>query len=556
MEDQVVLQILELLETMQKACQELYSNAESGSASFFYRLCGDLSLGLTQILQLIEMVETAGNQKLHPACESILNSVQRIKKYFLADRDRCLQKIEFELLPLLQSAYGVYYFFQYLVSHPEHLTEYYAKEKNLLFGNSYIDEALERGTFKYDLSIFVQAYNKLDYTKMCVESLLENLPAGLNYELILFNHGSSDGTKQYFESIHPHKQLDVAVNGGGVGVISRILEGEFVLAISNDVIVTPHAIENMLSCIRSDSRIAWVVPATSNISNLQSIPAEYSSLDKLKEFAERNNCSSPFRWEQRTRLCNPIHIMRSSVFYGSHGLCCAGEFHTSNPNYASSFPDDKTSLILRRNGYKMMLAKDAYCHHFGSVTLGDEIRRQNEQKYYTEGRREFLAAYGVDPWGCGFCYDPAFMEKVVDDDRGHIEILGINCGLGSNALKIKEQIKEFCHNTDCYLSFLTDDKRYLADLTGIGDEAAVISSMKELESALRGRTFQYLVWETPVLMQYQFEKLLGCFLKSLEPDGKLILKLTDQNRELICRNDHKVKSLGDDWFLFHHNELV
>lgn len=555
MADEIVLQILELLETMQEACQELYTSVELENTQEFGQLCGDMSLGLTQILQLAETAETAGSQKLSPSCESVLDSIRRIEALYRSDRVTCLRKIEFELLPLLQQAYAMYYFFQYLADHPERLPEYYAGKKNLLFGNEYIDEALERGNFKYEVSIYVQAYNKLDYTKMCVESLLKNIPAGLKYELILVNHGSNDGTKEYFESIHPDKQLDILVNGGGAGAVYRIIEGEFMLMISNDVIVTPHAIENMLACMRSDPKIASVVPTTPNISNLQTIPAAYSSLEELAEFARRNNRLDPFRWERRTRLCNPIQLIRSSVFCASKGLCINGAFHTSHPVYALSFPDDRMSLLLRRQGYWSVLAKDAYCHHFGSVTLKDEIQQYNEQKYYTEGRIEFQRMFGVDPWGTGFCYDPVFLERVVGDDQGHVDVLGINCGLGSNALKIKEQIKEYCHNMDCRLSFLTDDARFLPDLEGVGDDASEITSIKELKCTLNKRTFQYIVWEDALLPRYKFEALLDCIQKSLAPSGKLLLKLTEQNQRLVYRESLNREALGNDWFLFRKEDL-
>lgn len=555
MEEQIVIQILELLETMQAACQELYTGAEQGDAAGFDRLCGDLTLGLTNILEAVEAVETSGAKKLRPACQSILDSVRRVKGLFRSDRGMCLRKIEFELLPLLQEAYASYYFFQYIADHPEHLPEYQAHEQTRLYRNEYIDEALERGTFKYELSIYVLAYNKLDYTKMCVESLLANLPANLNYELILVNHGSSDGTKEYFESIHPDKQLDIAVNGGGAGAVYRILEGEFVLMISNDVVVTPHAIENMLACIRSDPEIAAIVPTTPNISNLQTIPAAYSTLEELREFASKNNRLDPFRWEQRVRLCNPIQMIRTRYSCSSKGLCVIGMLHTAHPVHATSFPDDRTSLLWRRHGYKLILEKDAYCHHFGSVTLKDEIQQYNEQKYYTEGRREFLKAYGVDPWGTGFCFDPVFMDRIVGDERGHAEVLGINCGLGSSALKIKEQIKEYCRNADCRLTFFTDDAAYLADLRGIGDSAEEISSIEGLKQALPGQALSYIVWEVPFLPQYEFETLAKLLLGGLAPDGKLLLKLSEQNQTFIQRNAAGANALGNGWFLFPKNRL-
>ena len=556
MEEQVVLQILELLETMQEACQELYTSAEVEDTLHFDQLCGDMSLGLTQILRSIEPSETAGVQMLQPACESILDSLRRIKSFSRSNQGVCLQKIEFELLPLLQQTYAMYYFRQYVANHPEHLPKYCAKEVGWLFKNEYIDEALERGSYKYEVSIFVLAYNKLEYTKMCVESLLANLPENLNYELILVNHGSSDGTKEYFESIHPDKQLDILVNGEISGATFRIVEGEFTLMISNDVIVTPHAVENMLACIRSDPKIATVVPSTPNISNLQTIPSEYSSLEELARFARQNNCLDSFRWEQRVRLCNPIQMIRNSAYCSSKGLCIHGVFHTTHPVHAFSFPDDRLSLLWRRQGYKLMLAKDAYCHHFGSITLKDEIQQYNEQKYYAEGQEEFQKAFGVDPWGIGFCFVKSFLNRFVGNAKGHVEVLGINCGLGSSALKIKEQIKEYCHNMDCRLSYFTDDARFLSDLQGVGDHVERISTISDLKSALRKRTFQYIVWEDSFLPQCKFKRLLKCCCDSLAADGNLIVKLTEQSQEMIHQSGGQSKSLGNAWFLFHRKELI
>lgn len=549
MEDQAVLRILDLLETMQEGCQELYTAAEMSYAEPFQQISSDMELGLRTVLSLIQSKETVGNKRLLPMLQSVLDTIHRVKIYYSEDLEYCLKKIEFELLPLLQEAYGVYYFFQYVTDHPKKLQDYYEKDKNRLFGNAYIDEAIETGQYKYELSITVLGYNKLDYTRQCVDSLLENIPKGLKYELILVNHGSSDGTKEYFESVHPDKQLDIAVNGGGMAAASRIAEGEFTLSISNDTIITPRAIENLITCIRSDSKIGWVVPTTPNISNLQTIPAQYNSQKELLAFAQRNNRLDPCRWEQRVRLCNPITMARNSIICASSGLCTNGWFYSQHPTHSNpfSFPDDRTSLLLRRHGYKLMLAKDAYCHHFGSVTLKDEVAKQNEQNFYLEGRQEFYRIFQVDPWGPGFCYDEAFMERVVGEETGHVEVLGLNCGLGSNSLKIKEQVKEYCRNTDCTLTNLTDISRFLEDLRGISDEAAIVTSIKELKAFLYQHTFQYIVWELPFLKKYKFSTMLELCLEHLAQPGRLFIKLSEQSRNVVCHNFSNRKELGNDW---------
>ena len=546
MDKQQTAGVLNLLHTMQEACPIICRSAEERDQAQFQQMYTDMLEGTKHILRIAEENESSGYKILRLACKSVEASLNQIRAYFEQNVKMCSGKIEFELLALPQEAYQNFYFFQYVKENPALLPDYYEKDLKLLGSNAYIDESIERGSFKYEVSIIVLAYNKLEYTKTCVKSLLANIPEGLNYELILVNHGSDDGTKEFFESVPPHKQLDIAVNGGGLNAMSRVAEGEFWLQISNDVVVTPYTIENLLACIRSDSKIAWVVPSTPNISNFQTISAQYDNLDELQRFARENNQSDPFRWEQRVRLCNPIHMIRSSLM-ASSGLCPGGYYHTFDERHYNSFPDDRLSLLLRRGGYKMMLAKDAYCHHFGSVTLKDEIARQGGQQYYKEGQRLFYKAFGVDPWGTGSCFDAVFLDRVVGEDYGHVEILGVNCGLGGNSLKIKEQLKEYCHNMDACLSSITDDPSFLEDLKGISDTAAIVATMKELKSYMKNRAYQYMIWETPFLIKQKFKTVLNCCLDALAPEGSLIIKLTSQSRELISQKFPRRKELGNDW---------
>ncbi len=544
MEDKSVMQILELLETLQDACPELYKSAVADKSELFERLCGDVKTGLGCILNMIDSADTEGNKKLRMIGQSALDSLKRTKNYYPSNLENCLKKIEFELLPLLQEAHASYYFFQYLTNHPEHLEEYEKKEKKILYGNTYINESVKTNKYKYEVSIIITGYNKLEYTKFCVESLLANMPAELNYELILVNHGSSDGTKEYFESIHPHKQLDIAVNGGGVSALGRIVEGKFVIWISNDVVIMPGTIENLLACIRSDPKIIWAVPATPNVSNLQAIPAQYTSRGEMLQFARKNNQQDSFRWEQRVRLCNPIDIRRSSEWYCTSGLGLQSScIHPLYPGHPMNFPDDRISLLIRRNGYKMMLVKDAYCHHFGSVTLKSEVQKYGEQKYYADGRQDFAHAFGVDPWGIGFCFDLVFMGRVVGDHTGHVDVLGINCGLGSNSLKIKEQIKEYCHNTDVYLTNLTSAPEFLRDLAGISDEAKTINSFKGLAGFLSGKRFHYIVWEAPLPAKTDEQSVVRILKNALYPAGQLFKK--------DMQSTHTGwKQLGNGWYCY------
>lgn len=544
-EENVALQILESIQTAKEAAEFLLQIQEQAGEQFM-EMAELLKVMLDMIQQsAVPYREKLSTVKLPLACQCMKQSLKVVRDLRKKDDRKCRMKLEFELIPALENSYAEFYFWAYVHTHADRERMYYEQELPELYTNTYIEQSQKTGQYKYDVSFVVLAYNKLEYTRMCVESLLKNIPSGLNYELILWDNGSSDGTQAYFESKKPDKLLESRINWTVGNLSHRVFEGQYCFSISNDTVILPNAIENMLKCIQSDNQIAWVVPSTPNVSNLQTVPAQYQSLEEMLAFAERNNILAPNRWEERVRLCDPISLLRSDVFFSYSGLHTSG-YLSDNPY---SFPDDRTSLLLRRRGYKLMLAKDAYCHHFGSVTLKDELQQQNEQKFYLKGRQEFYKAFGVDPWGTGFCFDPIFINRVVGEEDGRVEILGINCGLGSNSLKIKEQIKEYCHNLDTKLSNITDRSEYLQDLRGVSDEAAVVSSIKELKSFLRSRFFRYIVWETPFLTQYKYTTLLECCLNSLEDNGILMIKLNEQCRKTLRQNFQQKRELGNDWIV-------
>ncbi len=546
-DDEAVENIFSSLSLMHEAAWYLLDNYMQ--TDIFNDLTGNM---LTLIAgSEIPIVKQLGKEhSLFKILENIRATVSRLISGKYAERIE--MKIQFELIPLIEEAYLYARYYLWAVTSDECM-EQYKSDIPSLCSNYYINEAEETGKYKYEVAFIVTGYNKLNYTKICVESLLKNIPKGLNYELILFNHGSSDGTYEYFQTICPTKQLDLAINGGGYDCVSRVIESKYFMGISNDVIIGTNAIDNLLACIESDERIVYVVPSTSNISNLQSISTNYDSLDGFYRFVEVNNVPNPFRWEQRTRLVNPISFARTSVIYGKDGILINGQLSGATH---TAFPDDRLSLFLRRNKYRLMLAKDAYCHHFGSITIKDEVSKSKTANIYNEGRSIFKKTFGIDPWGVGFCYDPVFLNRIVDDEEGHVDILGINCGMGSNSLKIKEQIKEFCHNTDTCLLNITDDEKYIADLEGISDEAALVSDIEGLRLLLQGRSFKYIIWDAPFIKGFNPNDVFSACLNSLEHSRKMLLN-SENNKLILTDNpNYSVRPFGKGWTIISKTDNV
>lgn len=115
-----------------------------------------------------------------------------------------------------------------------------------------------------EVTVCVQAYNRLEKTKRCVESILK-YTQGIHYELLLLDHGSNDGTLEYFKSVsHPCKKIvRVTKNLGpqyATGRSMQLFSGRYCALVTNDAIVTKNWLSNLLRCLKSDPQIGMVVP--------------------------------------------------------------------------------------------------------------------------------------------------------------------------------------------------------------------------------------------------------------------------------------------------------
>jgi len=359
-------------------------------------------------------------------------------------------------------------------------------------------------------------YNKLDYTQACIENLLKYIPKDLNYELILINHGSNDGTKEFFESVVPDKQIDILRNGGGFEAFTRVIEGKYVLFVSNDILVTENAIENLLACVKSDPSIAYVVPATSNISNYQTIKEDFKSPEEMFLFAAKNNRLNPLKWEQRTRLINPIAMFPANLHLSSTGIL-SHTYKLSEDGFL--FPDDMLSYFIRKRSKKMILAKDAYCFHYGSVTLKDS---ELDREYYFAGQKSFYNYFGFNPWGKGFCYDLDLLKVLDLQQKNDANILGISPGIGSNPLKFKTMLRELgSKNTKLFIA--SEEERFKIDYETYTEPDLIrITPESEFLHVFPKESFDYIIVEKDV----EFDEVQA-YIARLREDGKLILWCND-----------------------------
>jgi GT2 family glycosyltransferase len=106
------------------------------------------------------------------------------------------------------------------------------------------------------VSIIIPVYNRKDYTQKCLESVF-SVGAKYPFEIIVVDNSSSDGTKEFLESlgnrivtIRNEKNLGFAkaCNQG-----AKIAQGEYLLFLNNDTIVTKGWVDVLVEELDSNS---------------------------------------------------------------------------------------------------------------------------------------------------------------------------------------------------------------------------------------------------------------------------------------------------------------
>lgn len=401
------------------------------------------------------------------------------------------------------------------------------------------------------VSIVVIAYNHLDYTRKCIESVLQ-YTADIDYELITINNGSSDGTKEYFDTLPHAKKINYTQNIGVDKAINfgfAMAEGKYTLNLSNDIVVTHNWLKNLLTCMESDEKIGMVVPVCGYSSNFQKVELPYDTLEEMHEQARKYNISNPRLWEERLRLVTYTCLFRTDVQKSIGGFD-----EDFNPG---GYDDDAISFTIRRLGYKLILAKDTYVHHYGSVTFNVEYTVNNLAE---RNRNLFREKFGVDSWGSAMIdfNIVSLIEYSGKTENENMNILGIGSSCGSTLLQIKNEFKK----SDVWgvkLFYLSQAPNCIPDLKTIC-EFCLCGEPSDASYYFKNIEFDYIILENDPSELKDMELVFTNLLHNLKDDGKILCTAKDEKvlseiEKLLSQNGLKnEKSINNYYYSFGHGE--
>lgn len=237
------------------------------------------------------------------------------------------------------------------------------------------------------ISIIVLTYNNLEINKLCVDSIL-NKTAYPNYELIIVDNASQDGTREYMLSlIGSDERIKVILNednkgfAGGNNVGIAAADGDFVVLLNNDTVVTRGWLTAMSKHLENDSKLGMCGPVTNSIGNEAKIEVHYHNKEEMERFAYT------YTLEHFNQEYSDVKVL--ALFCTMIKRSVIEKCGMLDEQYGiGMFEDDDYAEAVKKAGFRLTIAEDAFIHHFESISF-KKLEDEKFKELYEENKAKF-----------------------------------------------------------------------------------------------------------------------------------------------------------------------
>jgi GT2 family glycosyltransferase len=225
------------------------------------------------------------------------------------------------------------------------------------------------------LSLVVLAWNNLDLTKRCVESLRRHTDT--DHELIIVDNGSDDGTAEFARSTADLAVINDDNLGFATGMNAGLAKatGDYVAFVNNDTVFPAHWAEPILDTFRLHPHAGIVLPAVTAAGNPVTVRSEPGHdqlvLDPFGEFPS-----------------GVVYVMRTELVRDLGGW---------NEDYTTASAEDlDLAFTVWAHGLDVVLDERVLVEHESQAS----VRRLPDRKaLYRENLEQFLNRWSSAPLG-------------------------------------------------------------------------------------------------------------------------------------------------------------
>ena len=243
------------------------------------------------------------------------------------------------------------------------------------------------------VSIIVVSYNNLVFNRLCLESVLANT-SGTEFELIVVDNGSSDGTGAYLKELAGlNARIKILFNEKNLGFAAAcnrglsVACGDVLVLLNNDTIVPPNWLIGLLERLQ-DPSVGMAGPVTNRCGNEAQIEVTYSTYGELVAFSHELG-----RIQKNQTLELPMLIM-FCVAFRKNVYEIVGSLDERYE--VGLFEDEDYCIRLTRAGFRMVCAEDVFVHHFGQASIGKLAGSSAYGELFHRNRRKFEEKWGLN----------------------------------------------------------------------------------------------------------------------------------------------------------------
>jgi len=278
---------------------------------------------------------------------------------------------------------------------------------NNILGSSDIGNVHYSALPKTKVTIIIPVFNKLEFTKKCIDAISCNTPSGL-YELIIVDNGSTDATKEYLHSLDG--KLKVIHNDMNLGFSKACNQGarsaasEYLVFLNNDTI--PH--KNWLTEL-IDVADAWKdVGIVGSRLLFPDNTIQHAGVAMLPVLSHLYSHSpSAFLPANKPRDLNVVTaacmLIRKDIFF------TAGAFHEG---YVNGCEDIDLCLSVRATGKRVFYNPRSMLTHFEGQSIGREDKMDENRKLLFERWRDRMPSDYEK-----YLFDDGFRRSPIDQTK-------------------------------------------------------------------------------------------------------------------------------------------
>jgi GT2 family glycosyltransferase len=218
-------------------------------------------------------------------------------------------------------------------------------------------------------SVLLVTWNGLEEaTRPCLDSLFA-VPAGLPFEAVVVDNGSTDGTREYLAALAAREpRLKVRFNGtnrgfaGGNNDAIAEAKGDLLVLLNNDTELSGGWLGRLCAPLLRDPSVGLAGPVSNSVGNEQMILAQGATPAAILEAGAawtRAAEGDTFETGRLGFFCVAARrevVARTGLLDEGYGL--------------GFFEDDDYCIRVRQAGYRLLCVEDVFVYHRGSVSFG------------------------------------------------------------------------------------------------------------------------------------------------------------------------------------------